>query len=94
MLCGGLTSVLLVHFFSLGYVMPIEEYICVFTVSAYFSTMSVLGGLCVFCVCFFIFYLTVLVYIFPVRCVLLLQAPQLLMSEPNSVALMVFNLNK
>ena len=52
-----------------------------------------------FYVCFFVlfFYLTVLVYIFPVRCVLLLQKfkhHSYWMSEPNSVALVVFNLNK
>ena len=129
-LCGGLTTVSVVHFFLGHVVMSVEEYTCVFTISAYFSTVGVLGVLGVFLdmlwcqlknilvclqfqlislpwvfwgfwVCFygvffilFIFYLTVLVYIFPVRCVLLLQAPQLLMSEPNSGALAVFNLNK
>ena len=47
MLCGGLTSVV----FFLGHVvMPVEENTCVFTISSYFSTMSVSGGLC-FYVC-------------------------------------------
>ena len=46
MLCGGLTSV----FFFLGHVvMPVEEDTCVFTISSYFSTMSVSGGVVFLC---------------------------------------------